>query len=100
MVSVEVLFADQFVSLSISLVHVYGVPVILCQMSIFLSCFVTVWIAARYELMMLRGTDCDLRLHASMDGASNAFGYVERAGDGDHVSVHNRMGLVSNVRTD
>ena len=41
--------------------------------------------------MMLRGTDCDLRLHASMDGASNAIGYVERAGDGDFVDSHNRM---------
>ena len=26
-----------------------------------------------------------------MDGASNAFGYVERAGDGDHAGVHNNL---------
>ena len=70
--SVAVLRSDQLVLPSISLVYVYGVSVILCQMSTFLSYFVTVWIAARCELMMLRGTDCDLRLHASMDGASNA----------------------------
>ena len=41
---------------------------------------------------MLRGTDCDLRLHVSMDVASNAFGYVERAGDGDPAGMHNRIG--------
>ena len=64
--------ADQLDVISISLVYVCGVSVILCQMATFLSYFVTVWIAARCELMMLRGTDCDLRLHASMDGASNA----------------------------
>ena len=69
---------------------------ILCQIATFLSYFVKVWIAARCELMMFRGTDCDLRLHASMDGASNAFGYVERAGDVDHAGVHNRVGLVLN----
>ena len=49
---------------------------------------------------MLRGTDCDLRSHASMDGASNAIGDVERARDGDHVGVHNRMGLVFNGWTE
>ena len=70
--SVAVLRADQLDSLSILLVLMYRVSVILCQMSTFLSYFVTVWIAARCELMMLRGTDCDLRLHASMDGASTA----------------------------
>ena len=70
--SVAVLRADQLDLPSISLVYVYGVSVIVCQMATFLSYFVTVWIAARCELMMLRGTDCDLRLHASMDGASNA----------------------------
>ena len=70
--SIAVLLADQLVSLSISLVHVYGVSVIVCQMATFLSYFVTVWIAARCELMMFRGADCDLRLHASMDGASTA----------------------------
>ena len=70
--SVAVLRSDQLDLISISLVQVYGVSVILCQMATFLSYFVTVWIAARCELMMLRGTDCDLRLHASMDGASTA----------------------------
>ena len=59
-----VLRSDQLVSLSISLVHVYGVSVILCQMSTFLSYFVKVWIAARRALTMLRDTDCDLRVHA------------------------------------
>ena len=63
---------DQHDLISISLVHVYGVSVIVCQMATFLSYFVTVWIAARCELMMLRVTDCDLRSHASMDGASTA----------------------------
>ena len=70
--SIAVLLADQLVLPSISLVHVYGVSVIVYHMATFLSHFVKVWIATRCELMMLRGTDCDLRLHASMDGASNA----------------------------
>ena len=47
--------------------------------------------------MMLSGTDCDLRLHDSMDGASNAIGHVERAGDVNLVGVHDRMGIVFNV---
>ena len=98
--SVAVLCADKLVSVSILLVRVYGVSEILCQMSTFLSYFVTECIAARCELMMLRGTDCDVRLHASMDGASNAIGYVEQAGDGDHAGVHNRMGLVFNGWTE
>ena len=50
--------------------------------------------------MMLRGTDCHLRLHASMDGASNAFGYVERAGEGNLAGVHDGMGLVFNGLTE
>ena len=44
--------------------------------------------------MILCGTDCDVRLHASMDVASNAFGYAERAVDGDLVDSHIRMGIV------
>ena len=50
--------------------------------------------------MVLSGTGCDLRLLASMDGARNAFGYVERAGDGDLAGMHNRMGLVFNGWTE
>ena len=49
---------------------------------------------------MLRGTDWDLWLHASMDGASNAIGFVERGGDGDLVGVHNLMGIVFNGWTE
>ena len=98
--SVAVLRSEQLDLISISLVQVYGVSVILCQMATFLSYFVTVWIAARCELMMLHGADCDWSLHASMDGASNAFGYVERAGDGDIAGMHNRMGLVFNGWTE
>ena len=45
--SVAVLRFDQLVLPSISLVYVYGVSVILCQMSTFLSYFVKVCIAAR-----------------------------------------------------
>ena len=45
--SVAVLLADQLVLPSISLVYVYGVSVILCQMATFLSYFVKVWIATR-----------------------------------------------------
>ena len=40
--SVAVLRSDQLVSLSISLVHVCGVSVIVCQMPTFLSYFVKV----------------------------------------------------------
>ena len=98
--SKAVLRADHLVSSSISLVFVYRVSVILCQMSTFLSYCIKVWIAVRRALMMLRGTDCDLRLHASMDGARNAFGFVERGGDGDLVGVHNRMGIVFNGWTE
>ena len=38
--------------------------------------------------MMLSDTDCDLRVHDSMDGASNAIGHVDRAGAGDLAGVH------------
>ena len=41
--SVAVLRADQLVLPSISLVQVYGVSVILCQMATFLSSFVKVF---------------------------------------------------------
>ena len=45
---------------------------------------------------MLSGTDWDLRLHDSMDGARNANGHVERTGDVNLVGVHDRMGIVQN----
>ena len=38
--------------------------------------------------MMLSGTDCDLRLHDSMDGTSNAIGHAKRAGVVDLAGVH------------
>ena len=47
--------------------------------------------------MMLSDTDCDLRVHDSMDGASNAIGHVERAGAGDLADVHDRTGIVNMV---
>ena len=50
--------------------------------------------------MMLSGTDCDLRLHDSMDGASNAIGHVEWAGAIDLVDAHDRMGIVQNGWTE
>ena len=43
---------------------------------------------------MLSDTDCDLRVHDSMDGASNAIGHVERAGAVDLGGVHDRTGIV------
>ena len=46
--------------------------------------------------MMLSGTDCDLRLHASMDGTSNAIDSMEWAGAVDLADVHDRMGIVKN----
>ena len=46
--------------------------------------------------MMLSGADCDLRLHDSMDGVSNAIDYVERACAVDRGGVHDRMGIVFN----
>ena len=45
---------------------------------------------------MLSGTDCDLRVHDSMDGANNAIGYVERSGAFDLEGMHDRMGIVFN----
>ena len=47
--------------------------------------------------MMLSDTDCDLRVHDSMDGASNAIGHMERAGAGDLAGVHDRTGIVDMV---
>ena len=44
--------------------------------------------------MMLSGTDCDLRLHDSMDGTSNAIGHVERAGDVNLAELHGQLGIV------
>ena len=46
------------------------------------------------ELMMLSGTDCDLGLHVSMDGTSNALGHLERAGDTNLPDVDDRTGIV------
>ena len=43
--------------------------------------------------MTLSGADCDLRLHDSMDGASNANDHVEWAGAVNLVGVHERMGI-------
>ena len=47
--------------------------------------------------MMLSGTDCDLRLHDSMDGTSNAIFHVERAGAVDLAGMHGRLGIVDMV---
>ena len=44
--------------------------------------------------MMLSGTDCDLGLHVSMDGASNAIGHLERVGDINLSDVDERTGIV------
>ena len=44
--------------------------------------------------MVLSGADCDLRLHDSMDGASNAIGHVERAVAVDLGGVHDRTEIV------
>ena len=46
--------------------------------------------------MMLSGADCDLRLHDSLDGTSNAFDHVERTGAIDLADVHERMEIVFN----
>ena len=47
--------------------------------------------------MMLSGTDCDLRLHDSMDGTSNAIGHLERADGVNLVGMHDRMGIAKMV---
>ena len=46
--------------------------------------------------MMLSGTDCDLRLHDSMDGASNAINSMEWTDVVVLAGVHDRMGIVFN----
>ena len=43
---------------------------------------------------MLLGTDCDVGLHVSMDGTSNAVGHLERAGDINLSDVDDRTGIV------
>ena len=47
--------------------------------------------------MMLSVTDCDLRLHDSMDGTSNAIDSMERAGAVDLAGVRGRLGIVDMV---
>ena len=52
--------------------------------------------------MMLSGTDCDLRLHDSMDGASNAIISMEWTDVVVLAGVHDRMvtmGIVKMVGT-
>ena len=44
--------------------------------------------------MMLSGTDCDLRLHDSMDGTRNAIGHAERTDAVELAGVHDQMGIV------
>ena len=47
--------------------------------------------------MMLSGIDCDLRLHDSINGTSNAIGHVKRADAVDLAGMHGRLGIVDMV---